>query len=145
MILGMDWLEMHNPMQCDWAKKTIGFMYKGQHISLQGVQCQPVEELAEISGEQLLKLQKGNDMWALVVLSSVSDNYDHLEKYVANGIPPQVIEVIHELESLFQPTDALPPSRAFDHTISLLPDAVPINFRSYKYTPQQKDEIESSI
>jgi hypothetical protein len=29
MILGMDWLEMHSPMQCDWARKTIGFMYKG--------------------------------------------------------------------------------------------------------------------
>jgi hypothetical protein len=43
MILGMDWLEMHSPMQCDWARKTIGFMYKGYHISLQGVKCQPVE------------------------------------------------------------------------------------------------------
>jgi hypothetical protein len=37
MIHDMDWLEQHSPMNCDWAKKGIGFLHKGQHIVLQGI------------------------------------------------------------------------------------------------------------
>jgi hypothetical protein len=29
LILGMDWLEQHSPMQCDWLKKKLTFMHQG--------------------------------------------------------------------------------------------------------------------
>lgn len=29
IILGMDWLEMHSPMEMDWAKKCMAFQHKG--------------------------------------------------------------------------------------------------------------------
>jgi hypothetical protein len=62
MILGMDWLESHSPMQCDWLHKKISFSHMGKQISLQGINSVLVDCLAEISGEQLLKLYKGNDV-----------------------------------------------------------------------------------
>jgi hypothetical protein len=42
---------------------------------------QPVEQVKEISAEQLLKLQKGKDLWALIILSQLDDNSVHQEQY----------------------------------------------------------------
>jgi hypothetical protein len=101
MILGMDWLEQHSPMNCDWANKSIGFIHKGQHIVLQGITPSNTQQLSEISGEQLLKLHKGNDLWALVVMSPapVTDSFQEL--YMSTGIPATVQEVILEFDNLF--------------------------------------------
>jgi hypothetical protein len=34
LILGMDWLERHNPMTCDWNNKWIQFEYHGTMVTL---------------------------------------------------------------------------------------------------------------
>jgi hypothetical protein len=112
---------------------------------LQGITQSQPDSLQEISGEQLLKLQKGNDLWALVVFSPVHDTTQQHEQYVANGIPPQVQEVIQEFENIFQLPNELPPTRAFDHAIHLSPNTTPINCRPYRCSLQQKDEIESQV
>jgi hypothetical protein len=39
----------------------------------------------------------------------------------------------------------LPPNKTYDHSISLLPDVIPINRRPYRYSHQQKDEIERQL
>jgi hypothetical protein len=81
MILGMDWLEQHSPLQCDWVNKSIGFLHQGKQITLQGFTPSQPDSLYQISGEQLLKLQKGNDLWDLVVLS-----YMILPSYTRNNM-----------------------------------------------------------
>jgi hypothetical protein len=43
--------------------------------------------MAEISGEQILKWHKGNDIWAMVVMTPVSDNSKQQEQYMVQGIP----------------------------------------------------------
>jgi hypothetical protein len=145
MILGMDWLERHNPMNCDWVHKTLGFRHNGKYITLQGVKPVETELCKEISGEQLQKLQKGNDVWAMVVVSLVSTSDTHVVLYMEQGIPSPIQEVILEFDDLFQTPTELPPSRVFDHTISLFLDSVPVNCRPYRYAPQQKDEIERHV
>lgn len=50
-ILGMDWLEQHNPMTCDLQKKWLQFEYQGQMVKLQGVIPKKKNQLLEISGE----------------------------------------------------------------------------------------------
>jgi hypothetical protein len=141
----MDWLENYNTMQCDWLQKKIGFIHNGQMVTLQGVVPQPEEHVKEISAEQLLKLQKGNDLWALVMLSQPADNSIHQEQYSSIELPSQIKEIIHEFQELFKTPDELPPNRTYDRAISLLPDVVPINCRPYRYSPQQKDEIERQV
>jgi hypothetical protein len=54
-------------------------------------------------------------------------------------------DLIHQHSKLFKTLDELPPGRVFDQSISLLPDTVPINCRLYRYTPQQKDEMEQQV
>jgi hypothetical protein len=48
-------------------------------------------------------------------------------------------------ESIFEEPKDLPPSRQYDHSISLLPNTAPLNCRPYRYSPEQKDEIERQV
>jgi hypothetical protein len=41
--------------------------------------------------------------------------------------------VIHDNSALFDTPDSLPPSRTFDHAISLYPGSTPVNCRPYRY------------
>jgi hypothetical protein len=145
MILSMDWLEHHSPMQCDWVSKSIEFNHKGKFITIQRLKPKLVEYIVEIYGEQFLKLHKENDVWALVIMSPMSNSQDQEEKYMMNGIPSPIQEVILDFEYMFQAPSTLPSSRTFDHAISLLLDTVQINYWPYRYSPQQKIEIERQV
>lgn len=46
---------------------------------------------------------------------------------------------------LFQEPKTLPPSRACDHEIPLLPDAKPVNIGPYRYSHEQKNVIEAMV
>jgi hypothetical protein len=61
-------------MTCDWLHKWIEFQYHNTTVRLQGIkydQQQP-QELQEISVEQVLKWEKGNDLWAMVMVEPSS-------------------------------------------------------------------------
>jgi hypothetical protein len=136
-ILGFDWLKLHSPMQCHWEQRTMEFHDKGRNIKLQGVlpqlsQGQPIE------AEQLWKACKGNDIWAFAVVEMV-DNKQQEE------IPAPIQDLIQQYSDLFKDPTSLPPQRIYDYTISLYPDAVPVNCRPYKYSPQHKSEIERQV
>jgi hypothetical protein len=72
---------------------------------------------------------------ALVVMSPASVTDPLQELYMTTAIPTTVQEIILEFDNLFQAPTELPPSRAFDHPISLLPNTIPINCRPYRYNP----------
>jgi hypothetical protein len=82
IILGMDWLEQHRPMTCDWLLKWIQFEYQGTLVKLQGMLPSEVSTLPEVLGERLHKLAKGNDIWALVVVMIVSADDSKQEGYL---------------------------------------------------------------
>ena len=60
-------------------------------------------------------------------------------------VPSVVAELLAEYDHLFAEPRGLPPQRAFDHTIPLLPGAKPVNIRPYRYSPTQKDEVEQQV
>jgi hypothetical protein len=94
LILEMDWLELYRPMTCDLLLKWIQFEYQGSRVTLQGIVPSKSATLSEISGEQIYKLAKGHDIWALVVAMTVSEDDTKQEQYMINGIPTEV--VIHD-------------------------------------------------
>jgi hypothetical protein len=114
----------------------VQFQDRGKNIKLQGVAANSMA-LSEISATNLLKSYKGNDVWALAVLNFVS------------SVPSEVLSelqlLLQEFEDVFARPKSLPPQRVYDHTIPLLPSAVPVNSKPYKYSPKHKDEIEKQV
>lgn len=61
------------------------------------------------------------------------------------SIPHPVKELIDQFSHLFADPVALPPQRSANHAIPLIPGAQPVKVRPYKYSPIQKDEIETQL
>lgn len=142
----MDWLEQHNPMTCDWKKKWIQFGHNNETVRLQRIlPSDNIVTIQEISGEQPYKIYKGNDICATPIICPVIFYNNKEEQYIINGIPVEVKQLIREFDKLFQAPIELPPSRVYDHSISLLPNIVPVNSRPYRYSPDQKIEIQKQI
>jgi hypothetical protein len=145
LVLGIDWLEKFSPMAYNWLEKWLEFQYNGSLIRLQGITAAPLGELQEVSAEQVVKWNKGNDLWAVVLLEPSSKLSSLTDQHMFAGVPSNIKDLIHDYESLFHEPKALPPSRTYDHAISLIPNATPVNFRPYRYSSEQKDEIERQV
>lgn len=107
-------------------------------MRLQGVLPAKAEPIKEVSVEQLRKWEKGNDIWATAMLH-------HIVVSPQSQIPEEVQQVLQANKAAFNDPKTLPPQRDFDHEIPLVPGAVPVNCRPYRYSPQQKDEIERQV
>jgi hypothetical protein len=60
------------------------------------------------------KWLKGNEVWALVMLEQVVDKKEAI-------VPEQLQRLLVEFEDIFAVPTGLPPSRDYDHHISLVP------------------------
>nr|BAJ97528.1 predicted protein [Hordeum vulgare subsp. vulgare] len=59
--------------------------------------------------------------------------------------PGCIQAVIAKFEDVFGEPTGLPPRRACDHKISLIPRGQPVRIRPYRNKPEHKDEIERQI
>jgi hypothetical protein len=141
MILGMDWLEQHSPMLCAWDKKWVEFEEDGVPVRLQGALDRPEKVIRESSGDQVYKWEKGNEVWAVALIQKVEEGLQPKVEVV----PAEVQEVLTQFHDVFKTSDVLPPSRDYDHSITLLPGTTPVNCRPYRYSSLQKDEIERQV
>jgi hypothetical protein len=60
-------------------------------------------------------------------------------------LPEDIKLLIQQFQSVFEAHAELPPSRACDHKIPLVPGASPIHSRPYRYALALKDEIERQV
>jgi hypothetical protein len=98
-----------------------------------------------MSVEYIVKWDIGNDLWAVVLVEPATKSSTLLDDYPLKGIPTPIKDLIQEFGQIFQAPTTLPPQRLYDHSISLLPNSAPINSRPYRYSPEQKDEIERQV
>lgn len=54
-------------------------------------------------------------------------------------------QLLQEFQDVFEEPKNLPPPRAYDHHIPLIPGAVPVNSKPYRYSPLHKNEIEKQV
>lgn len=141
MVLGMDWLEKFSPMNCEWSAKWIEFQYNHKLVRLQGVVNTTAPVPQEISVEQMEKLHKTNEIWAVAVVYHIETAIEDHKTAVLSVIQ----DLLHQYSDVFQTPSELPPLRDYDHTISLLPGTAPVNSRPYRYPPHQKDETERQM
>ncbi|GJN19863.1 hypothetical protein PR202_gb07177 [Eleusine coracana subsp. coracana] len=136
VILGMDWLERYSPMEIHWKQKHLSFDHGNRQVTLQGV-LGP-SQLSLATSTQLKGLQCRNALLHMVQLQSV-------EAQSNKTIPPKILDLLLQLQDVFQEPKGLPPQRGCDHRIPLIPGARPIHIRPYRYSLKLKDEIEKQI
>lgn len=142
-ILGFDWLKQNSPMTCDWTQKLLTFSHLGQTIQLQGVH-QPPFGVEPISAHKLYNATKGNDTWAFALVTHSSIDSISPESTEA-PLPSAIQTILDQFAQVFQDPKTLPPERSYDHSIPLLPGAIPFNTKPYHYSPQMKTEIEEQV
>ncbi|WVZ78969.1 hypothetical protein U9M48_026604 [Paspalum notatum var. saurae] len=97
----------------------------GLLVKLQGLSPAPFS-LSSISGAQVSKWIKGNDVWALAVVDLPAPQ-PHQD--LSDVTPAPVVKLLSNYQDIFHDPQTLPPVRAYDHHIPLYPDAVPVNFQ----------------
>ena len=123
LILGMDWLENHSPMEIHWRQKWLSITYQGTTVCLFGAGHNRSEDL-------------------LIHIPSVS--YPEV-KPSAPSLLPEVAILLDKFPGVVSAPTALPPSRPCDHSIPLIAGARPVSVRPYRYSPSLKDEIEKQV
>lgn len=123
LILGMDWLEMHSPMEVHWKSKWLSFPLNGEQVILQG-----------------LTAPHDSDVVVQLLAVDVHDSSD-----MAEELPPEISAILAQFPQVFMVPTSLPPKPACGHAIPLISGATPVNVRAYRYPPSLKDEIERQV
>ena len=76
--------------------------------------------------------------------ASESDTALGKEDFTAT-LPQDMRAVLERFRPVFDPPTGMPPVRAYDHRVHLLPGSKPINVRPYRYLYFQKNEIERQV
>lgn len=118
-IIGLDWLSAHSPMLVDWENHWLSFSHMGSEITLLG-SAATLPQIAMLHFCSLLTTEN------LPIL-------------------PEVQSVLDQFKEVFEPPTGLPPRRAYDHTIPLIPGAAPVALRPYRIAPALKTELERQI
>lgn len=117
VVVGMDWLAAHSPMQIHWQDKWMTIPYQGRFTVLQGLQTATPEHLfLHIEAVQSVQSVEASQPLLPVELQSLLDDYS----------------------DLFDAPTSLPPTRACDHEIPLMPGATPVFVRLHRYPPKLK-------
>jgi hypothetical protein len=127
----------------DWNNKTIQFNLNNKPITIQGLQNPPIKP-KPISATQLYNDTLGNDTWAFVIVESTPTAIHPLHPPASNP-PPPIQHLLDKYSQVFHDPQTLPPPRSYDHSIPLLPRAIPVNARPYHYSPQHKNKIEDQV
>ncbi|MGB2685899.1 MAG: pol polyprotein, partial [Olleya sp.] len=125
LILGMSWLEKHNP-SIDWVDKSIVF------------QCQcGTREMPQLKREYATLGQRG--------LCATSEKPAH---HSQGALPMQIPVEYQEYRKLFQEEaglDALPKHQAWDHEIPIVPGKVPTTGPLYSMSKKELDALRGYI
>nr|XP_009797113.1 PREDICTED: uncharacterized protein LOC104243599 [Nicotiana sylvestris] len=137
VVLGVSWLAKLGPVLTNYATREFEFNWNGCRVKWQG------EPSIDIQPIQLHSLRR---MAATDAIAS----FFHLEMLcgeVASVVAPtaELASLLDSFEDVFQKTVGLPPSRAQDHAIHLIPGAQPVNVKPYRYPYFQKQIMEQLV
>ena len=136
MVLGVDWLETLGFVGWNFLLKIMEFSVGGTNYRLVGTSNIP-STLSAVSRHGHSSL--GDSVNVLQQLSSLSTSLG-----MAAPSPDPIQALLLQYDDLFLPPNALPPHRAIDHRIRLLPGTGHVNVRPYRYGHAQKAELEKA-
>ncbi|PRQ56667.1 putative nucleotidyltransferase, Ribonuclease H [Rosa chinensis] len=134
LLLGAQWLETLGFIGWHFSEKVMVFTENGQCHVLHGLRKQP-SQMDQSAFMALLPAEH------LDSVSSVTGTIP----IQGSALIPELQPLLTSYEDLFSPPIGLPPKRAIDHRITLLPNAGPVNVRPYRYAHSQKTELEAQV
>ncbi|XP_075659330.1 uncharacterized protein LOC142629260 [Castanea sativa] len=135
LVLGIQWLELLGPIECDWKKMTMKFLWEGVSYVIKSSSVNPVQEVAMQRLER--DVQGGGELFAIM-----QKGEDHVG---GSTVPIELQPLLQEFHQVLEEPRTLPPSREFHHQISLKEGTAPVNVRPYRYAHFQKNEIERQV
>lgn len=145
MVLGVQWFRNFEDMTWNFKNYTTSFFVNNRKLTLRGIKPGSVKET---------KAKKLNKLFfesVSISLISVSPEADKKEVSVLHGhesdnMPMTVQQILQKYASLFGDPRGLPPTRAIhDHHIPLVEGSKAVNQRPYRYSIQQKNEIDKIV
>jgi hypothetical protein len=133
--------------------KEMRITYHAKRVALQGVRDQ-LDSCLEISTKKLNGLIRAGGVLCCLQLFGDQYNIDvsdevqliaSIQQMDTVGIPLSVQQLLGQFEHLFSAPTQLPPQRAADHQIPLVPGAQPVKVRPYHYSPIQKTKIKNQV
>ncbi|XP_022007185.1 uncharacterized protein LOC110906345 [Helianthus annuus] len=137
MVLGASWLATLGPVITDYKLGTFEFQSEGKRICWQGDSSPVIQPIQFHGFQQLLHTQSIGQLFHLQLI--------HPSSPVCSAIPPDLQALLDQFSTVFQPPQGLPPTRAKDHGITLLPMSKLVSVRPYRYPHFQKQEIERLV
>lgn len=114
-------------MKVHWQQKWLMFQQGTTQVILQG--------LPQLSDPDC-------DSCSVVQIFNIASDALDFQK---PPVDPAVQSLLDEFAEVFAERSDLPPRRACDHKIPLIPGAQPVSVRPYRYAPALKDEIERQV
>lgn len=108
------------------------FTHEGRRICLLGIQDQQ-PKCKQISSRKLKVLLRRGAVQQVIRIQPVHQEQDLFSLQSGpttdTPLPTEIQEVLQEFQELFSPPMSLPPRRAHDHKIPLVPGAQPVSAR----------------
>lgn len=146
VILGMPWLEDHNPF-IHWQQKTVSFHHENQHHTLQSESSLHLISQAEL---KLAIRRKEVEFVCRGTLCNVESRLLHLAAQPISDDQEFEVErknLLIKYAAAFPDSlpKGLPPSRGLDHKIELIPGATPTSLPVRRMSPAELDELKKQL
>ncbi|OMO91168.1 reverse transcriptase [Corchorus capsularis] len=139
IILGIQWLAQLGPILADFGLMRMSFNYKGTWVTLTGQQ--PLKANCT-TAHQVQRLAQTKGLHSAHLLTLV-------DSVLPESSPPSptlavetsaITELLNRYHGVFDPPKSLPPYRANDHHIHLVPGSLPVNVKPYRYPHIRKKD-----
>ena len=146
VVLGMHWLQDNNPA-IDFATGTITI----NNHTLQGICHTQAPHVQILDARHMFKTLKDDSTLDVffATLQAVDDKTSPNPLRPPTDQSPEWTAKLHRLldqhQSLFDEPTEMPPARAHDHTIDLIPGSTPPQQRTYRMSPLELKEVERQL
>lgn len=143
LIFGLSWLRSLLRVTSDYVAGMIEFIREGKLICLKVAARSPRPVLVRAMAALMLH-QESTKIFELMAVAPEADDGKIALEFPAQ-LPPDILRVLRDHTEVFELPKGMPPRRAFDHRIHLLPNTKPVNVQPYRYPYFQKNEIEKQV
>lgn len=138
MVLGVDWLREHNPVQMNFKDPSLTMSKEGEKVTLWGIGGQP--QLSFSEGKKVLKWC-GKRQYGLAACLTIIGS----EKPEPEQIPEAIQCILDQYQDVFSEPKGLPPPMEHEHQIVLKEGPKPFKLRPYRCQFIQKGEVEKMV